>query len=287
MKLASTGQEKKVTPADNLEKHIISAPLVRDFAFCFSERFKVIIAQADDTTVYSFYLGRNGKKAAVIAADAIKIFNRLFGKYEYPVFSVVDTNFFIGGMEYPNLVMIDDWMYNTSGTEALEYVIAHEVAHQWWYSIVGNDEIREAWLDEGLTEYSTLLYFKEKYGDAVYDSMCRDQLALYEALGGDYENDPPMDMPTPEFSGNGQYQMLAYTKPSIMYHELRLEMGDQKFFEGLQTYFSNNKYCIATSSDLIAAFEQVTNLPWAGKIKKWIAGRGESMPEEKPADKAA
>ena len=44
----------------------------------------------------------------------------------------------------------------------MEYLIAHETAHQWWYSVIGNDEINEPWLDEALTEYSTILYFEER-----------------------------------------------------------------------------------------------------------------------------
>ena len=70
-------------------------------------------------------------------------------------------------MEYPTLVMIDQSLYNEKDKFLLEYVIAHETAHQWWYSVIGNDEISEPWLDEALTEYSTVLYFEEKYGKEV------------------------------------------------------------------------------------------------------------------------
>ena len=92
--------------------------------------------------------------------DSIKTFNNLFGEYPYDTYSVIASDFYIGGMEYPTLVMIDQSLYNEKDKFLLEYVIAHETAHQWWYSVIGNDEISEPWLDEALTEYSTILYFE-------------------------------------------------------------------------------------------------------------------------------
>jgi aminopeptidase N len=66
-------------------------------------------------------------------------------------------------MEYPALVMISD---NIGEHISYEEVIVHEVAHQWWYSLVGNDQINYGFLDEGLTEYSTILFFENnpEYG---------------------------------------------------------------------------------------------------------------------------
>lgn len=71
------------------------------------------------------------------------------------------------------LVMIDQSLYNEKNEFLLEYVIAHETAHQWWYSAVGNDEISEPWLDEALTEYSTIVYFEQKYGKDMANKLIK------------------------------------------------------------------------------------------------------------------
>ena len=64
-------------------------------------------------------------------------------------------------MEYPNLVYIDYNRFSQSNIIILEYIIAHEIAHQWWYGIIGNDQINSPWIDEALTEYSTILYYRK------------------------------------------------------------------------------------------------------------------------------
>ena len=62
------------------------------------------------------------------------------------------------------MVMIDGSLYDGDQDDWLELVTVHEVAHQWWYGLVGNDEVHDSWLDEGLTEYSTILYYGQRYG---------------------------------------------------------------------------------------------------------------------------
>ena len=62
------------------------------------------------------------------------------------------------------MVMIDTSLYLEQQQVWLEYVTVHETAHQWWYGVVGNDQIDEPWLDEALTEYSTILYYGHRYG---------------------------------------------------------------------------------------------------------------------------
>ena len=90
-----------------------------------------------------------GQKESLDAGvKAVKAFSDMIGPYPYPTLSVVQTDFFIGGMEYPNIVLIDQSMYDESEAGMLEYVIVHEVGHQWFYGVVGNDQVMEPWLDE-------------------------------------------------------------------------------------------------------------------------------------------
>ena len=74
----------------------------------------------------------------------------------------MQTQFVQGGMEYPALVMISDNLESNAYGE----VIVHETAHQWWQTVVGNNEIEYGFLDEGLAEYSVVIFFEAypKYG---------------------------------------------------------------------------------------------------------------------------
>jgi aminopeptidase N len=93
-------------------------------------------AQADSMLI-------NGK--AIMAAHA-----EAFGAFPYPEVDVVVGNFTrFGGMEYPTLVMQDPSVG----------VLVHELAHQWWFGIVGDDEYTEPWLDEAFASYATDRYF--------------------------------------------------------------------------------------------------------------------------------
>ena len=146
----------------------IQAKKVRDFAFILSDKFKVNKDTYKGVNINTYNLNEKlSVEVTKIAKDSINIFSELFGEYPYDTYSVIASDFYIGGMEYPTLVMIDQSLYNEKDKFLLEYVIAHETAHQWWYSVIGNDEISEPWLDEALTEYSTVLYFEEKYGKEV------------------------------------------------------------------------------------------------------------------------
>ena len=163
--IAATGDIKK---SKEKEGHIIwefDAPAVRDFAWLAGKQFQTASKKVGRTTVTSYYFSEQaGKQALDYAAASLAFFNEIFGEYPYPGFNIVESDFYIGGMEYPNLIMLDNTLYQRSESEYLELVTVHETAHQWWYGLVGNNQITDAWLDEGLTEYSTVLYYGHRYG---------------------------------------------------------------------------------------------------------------------------
>ena len=165
------------------------------------------------------------------------IFSDLFGEYPYDTCSVIASDFFIGGMEYPTLVMIDQTLYNEKDKFLLEYIIAHETAHQWWYSVVGNDEISEPWIDEALTEYSTVLYFEEKYGKEVASKLIKTM--EMQTKNHSSEN---IFKPTTKYKNSIDYSLNVYTKGALAFNEVRNKVGDEVFFETLKEYYSTYMY---------------------------------------------
>jgi hypothetical protein len=159
--------------------------------------------------------------------------------------------------------------------EWLELVTVHELAHQWWYGLVGNDEVHDSWLDEGLTEYSTILYYGRRYGREeaehkyqIYINKGKFQLFRIYRDGGD--TNETIHRPLYEFKDWLEYDSLVYGKGAIMFHELRQEMGDETFFKVLREYFENNKYRNAKPKDLYKACQEVSGKSWEDFFLQWL-----------------
>lgn len=233
--IACTGsivEEKK-----NKDKKLckLQCKKVRDFAIILSDKFVINKDIYKNTSIIVYNLNKDLiDETSKISMESIKIFEKLFGKYPYDTYSVVASDFFIGGMEYPTLVMIDKTLYNENNKFLLEYVIAHETAHQWWYSVVGNDEVSEPWLDEALTEYSTILYFENKYGKEMGEKLIRTM----EVQSENYKSHDIFKSST-EFDNSVDYSLNVYTKGALVFNQIRKEVGDKLFFKTLQKYYSN------------------------------------------------
>ena len=235
-KIGSTGKVKNEKFDNEKAFYEIDAKKVRDFAFILSKKFDVDQDSFKGIVINTYNLNEKlSKTSTKIAKDSIKIFSDLFGEYPYDTYSVVASDFYIGGMEYPMLVMIDQSLYNEKNKFLLEYVIAHETAHQWWYSVIGNDEINEPWLDEALTEYSTILYFEQKYGKDVAEKLIKTmEIQTKNHL---CEN---VFKPSTQYKNSTEYSLNVYTKGAVIFNEIRKKVGDEVFFSTLKEYY--NKY---------------------------------------------
>lgn len=246
-KIASTGVIKSKKKTNNRNIFKVDAKNVRDFAFILSDKFSISSTNTKGTNIYSYSFDEKyGKEALEVAKDSLIVFNDLFGKYPYKTYSVVQSDFFIGGMEYPNLVMIDKDFYDQNTKFALEYVVAHETAHQWWYSLVGNDEISEPWLDEALTEYSTILYFEQKYGKEVKDKLIKSMKV--RTITRQSKN---IFKSTTEFDNSIDYSLCVYSKGALMIDDIRKKVGDDVFFDTLRKYYNENMYKNVTSDQFM------------------------------------
>ena len=277
-KVASTGSQISTKELKENKKQVeITANVVRDFAFVLSKKFDVISKKAGDTTVYYYYYDdETPQKSLQSAVDSINTFNNLFGKYPYSTYSVSKTNFIHGGMEYPNLVYISD---TVEKYEDYLNVIIHETAHQWWYNMVGSNACEYAWLDEGLTEYSTLMFYKKNpnYKIDVKESL-NNSLSSYllfsEICTSVYGSfDSSMTRNVNSFKGDMEYVYVTYVKGVLFFENLNELVGDKKFEKSLKYYFEENKYKNAKPENMIAAFEKICKKKLEGFFDSWISGK--------------
>ncbi|MCL2598854.1 MAG: M1 family metallopeptidase [Firmicutes bacterium] len=248
---------------------------VRDFAFVVSKQFESLYGEMDGTKIhYAFYDDQDAVGNLGLIKDTLKTFNEIFGKYPYDSITVVKTPFLHGGMEYPQVVFISDIL------EAKTYqeVIVHELAHQWWYAVVGNDQVNHAWIDEGLGEYATTVFF-EKNPQYGVDSKRRlaDVLStflLFCDLNG-YINGKAtvMEKPLNEFRSNMEYVFMVYAKGQLFFDCLRKSIGDKSFFEGLRSYYADNQFGLAQKVHLLVAFENASKRSLDSFFDSWILGK--------------
>ncbi|MDI6600212.1 MAG: M1 family metallopeptidase [Thermoanaerobacteraceae bacterium] len=266
--MASTGTARGEENQGN-RLWFIKANNVRDMAIVLSDRFKVKSGEYKGIKVNSFYFGDDkiGERSLKYAADAVKYFSETFGKYPYSEYDVVAADFYIGGMEYPQLVMIDRSLYNKNNIFVLEEVIAHETAHQWWYGAVGNDEVEEPWLDEALTEFSTVMYFENYYGNEVAERFWK----AYDGFVKKYADSPrSITDPVNEFKDGDEYGAVVYEKGALSLKRIRDEIGKEAFIKGLREYYKTYKFKNATVEDLIKALSKAADKDMSTYFKKGI-----------------
>jgi len=254
--------------------HCVSGPM-RDFNVVMSRDFVVKSTTVGQTTVNSFYRPMDeaaGERVLQYVSDALRTYNDRFGLYPFAEFDTVETSITAAGIEYPGLIVISQQFYE-EGQEGgfFEFATAHEVAHQWWYSMVGSDQVDEPWLDEALTNYSTLIYFEDVHGQQ------EAQFILAGYFEGPYRRvveegrDAVVAQPVAAFSEE-DYVPIVYGKGPLFFHALRQEVGDETYFAIMREYLRQHKYKIATPESLLKVAESVSGRDLDAIYKQWILG---------------
>lgn len=249
-----------------------SAKAVRDFAAVIG-RFERVSGERNGVQVDYFYTADSDPNASLQAAlDSIETFSEQFGDYPYERYTVVETAFLQGGMEYPQLVMISDAL----GPELYRDAIIHETAHQWFYGLVGNDQVRYPWLDEALAEYATSLFYRWRpdyqidFDDRIADAM--GGLILYCDLYKKSGQSTAMKA-VDAYTDTTEYTYMTYVKGSLLLDSLRRTIGDDAFGKGLKQYVADYRFKIATPDDLIACFEKASGRELKPFFDSWTSGK--------------
>jgi hypothetical protein len=136
----------------------------------------------------------------------------------------------------------------------LEFVTAHEAAHQWWHGIVGSDSRMHPFVDESLAQYSAMLYFEDRYSAARAEEEGERQVAMnYHVMRLQHHQDGAVDRAASAFTSPIDYAGLVYGKGPYMYRALRHELGDEAFFAGLRQYVTSYRMRVAPPRGVIDA----------------------------------
>ena len=196
---------------------------------------------------------------------AIDIFSKRYAPYPYAELDIVSTPILAAGIEYPGMIAITKQIIYPDNPN-LESVIAHEVGHQWFYNLVGNDHLDEPWLDESLTQFVTLQYFIDTYGQEGGDGFRTYLKGSWEQV----ENKTiPIGLPVRSYSPL-EYRAIVYGRGGLFFEALREEMGSEDFDVFLKEYVKINSWDVATPEKLLAIAEKNCDCNLMPLFKKWI-----------------
>jgi hypothetical protein len=241
---------------------------------------------------------RVAERMSELAARAVEVFASAYGDYPSSTLQIVEASLpaSFSGIDLPGMVVLAHAyfvdpdaaqthlpsMLRSQGDiirAALEFTLAHEIAHQWWGGVVGSDPQRSPFLDEALAQFSGIYFYEvtegPDYAATVIEQQIRGTYLTYRMFGG---VDMEVERPLRDMRSRLQYAAIAQSKGAFFLLEMRRQMGDERFFGALRGYLAENINRIASSERLRASLVANSPDPRATRLamRRWL--------EEKHAD---
>ncbi|HVX41196.1 MAG TPA: M1 family metallopeptidase [Gemmatimonadaceae bacterium] len=235
----------------------------------------VLYKPGDDTTF-------GGGRALDRTIAALKWLESIYGPYAYPTFTTLHR-IEGGGTEFPMMIMVGG---------ASQGLILHEGGHIYSYGILGNNEWRSGWMDEGLTSYQTAwaehLTPQEQIGtvpipprlpegyrvNAVTIPPAEQTLYLEQQRLELMDRTQPIGTVSKDFHEFGIYNEMIYNRAEVMYGQLRDVLGDSTFRAFLHDYYERWALKHVDEGAMRASAERVSGKPLAWFFGQWIHGTG-------------
>lgn len=199
------------------------------------------------------------KRLPEIMDDAFEFINARYGKYPYPVYAFIQGG--DGGMEYPMATLIT----GNRSLPSLVGVSVHELMHSWYQMMLGTDEARFAWMDEGFTSYAStevMNYLKEKHGFG----RASEANELHAGSIGGYANfsqsgyEEPLSTHSDHYNTNSAYSVGAYVKGAVYLAQMRYLIGEENFDKMMLQYFDEWKFKNPEPHHLLRIAEKLSGL---------------------------
>lgn len=257
------------------------AEQVHDFSWSACPDFLYERGEWDGIPIHVLYRASAkhawSKLAVARSARALAWLSGKFGRYPYPQVTVVH-GLLRGGMEYPMLVM------NSSARESL---ILHEIGHIYFFGALGNNEWKEAWLDEGFTEFQERWYADVRYGEWGVDRRAflrnanwlqrrrpvktmreqyRDVLLAFQRSG----HDEPLSQRAELYNEPHSYSTNVYVKGTFFLEMLRYVVGDSTFDVICRAYFEKWKFKHVNEDRFKRVCEEVSGQDLGWFFEQWL-----------------
>lgn len=229
---------------------------VRDFALAISPRYRLLSRETQGVTITVAYLPDHAASAAralEIAGASLSWYNAQVGPYPYRTLSIAETvaqRQYHTAQEHATLVFLRSDVWESGGLY-LDVLTAHEVAHQWFFGVVGNDQTLHPWLDEALVTALSLDFFRWKDPDAYR--------SLWETWGN-YTGTIPLNRSIYDFQRGTAYFNAVYRRGATFLRQLQDLMGPDTYWQALRTYYTTHRFGIARPQDFLLAMRVASPL---------------------------
>lgn len=248
----------------------------RDFFIAASPDYVVTTSQVGGIRVNSYALPGEETAASTTLQAAVKgigIYGKRFGAYPYTEFDVAATPMLALGIEYPGAVGVSERVYDPSYKSSsaptpvlLESTLAHELAHQWFYNLVGNDQVDQPWLDEAMAQYSTYLYYLDAYGQAAADGWRANWGSRWDRTD---RAEKPVGLPAADYTER-EYSSIVYGRGPMFLAALAERMGQAKFDRFLKDYSARFRWGIVTTDDFKTMANQECGCDLSDLYGQWL-----------------
>lgn len=243
--VAATGRQTARREDGDRWVYTYDAPNVKDWIATGGTDLTEVTRTAEGVTIR--VVDRSATLAGTTAEEterALRFFTEQFGPYPYPDLVVVTC---CAWLEYPGLF----YTQVPSGSDADNWwrtVLYHELAHQWFYGVVGNDQYSEAWLDEGFARYGERFALKA-FGMEGQTRDIRDRRVPFGAL---------VNSSTVTFNATGGYTQTVYDQGALVLEDLEALLGPEEFRKVLREYVARYRFKTATTADFVRTAEAVS-----------------------------
>jgi len=264
-KIISSGQIiKKVAEDNGRELNLIQAEKVRDLGLVIAGSGYQSFSRQYNQTLVNIHLPAqyrdSARDLAEKSADILKYYSCIFGSYPYGVLNVAFVPMLgFQGMEYSGLVLLrEDILDGDFNKRRQSFLLAHEIAHQWWYALVGNDQQQEPWLDEGLANWSAYRYQQEREGLVLSPTASFGIIDLHQGIQ--------------QFKSQQDYYHIIYNGGGAFWLALEDELGQETVLKILRRYVSLYRFQIADTDDLLKLIKLETNRDMKEYFARWFSG---------------
>ncbi|HUU32497.1 MAG TPA: M1 family aminopeptidase, partial [Vicinamibacterales bacterium] len=220
-----------------------------------------------------------GRDALDTTAEILRFYASLVGDAPYPSFTLAMLEDDLPGGHSPAYFAVLNnplpttpfvWRNDPATfNDFPEFILAHEVAHQWWGQAVGWKNYHEQWISEAFAQYFATLYARERRGDGVFQSALRNlrRWAMDRADQGPISLGYRLGHVKNE---SRDFRAIVYNKGAAVLHTLRRLVGDEAFFKGLRRFYAENRYMKAGTDDLRRAMEAESGRSLERFFERWV-----------------
>jgi hypothetical protein len=273
-------------------KQVEVAPCcVRDYAFLCSARYQEYTGRAGPVRVHCLAFPEHEHYARAMietACEAIPVYSRWFGPYPYPDFTLVESYFGWNGNECSTLVMIDERVFGMPhvGGGYVEYLIAHETCHQWFYNVIGTNGYCETWMDEAHATYYAHRFLDQKCGKnnvllrypaglEWLPNINRDTYRNYSLYGSIGRGEAcPVVQDMPKFGHLVNLFSMCYDKGSRIVGMIEDRLGPAAYLDFMRLIYRRYQFRILRVKDFQRELEAYTGRSWEEFFQRWLYGKG-------------